>query len=67
MDIQKEKAELKERQEAVVKDLNEVMAQEQALAQRKQQLIEEALRLNGEARLLNRLDGDKPNGRPPAD
>ena len=60
MDIQKEKAELKERQEAVVKGLNEVMAQEQAVAQRKQQLIEEALRLNGEARLLNRLDGDKP-------
>jgi peptidoglycan hydrolase CwlO-like protein len=59
MDIQKEKASLKERQEAVVKGLNEVIAQEQALAQQKQQLIEEALRLNGEARLLNRLDGDK--------
>lgn len=60
MDIAKEKADLKERQEALVKELNEVIAQEQALAQRKQQLIEEALRLNGEARLLNRLDGDKP-------
>ena len=59
MDIQKEKASLKERQEAVIRDLNEVIAQEQAIAQRKQQLIEEALRLNGEARLLTRLDGDK--------
>jgi peptidoglycan hydrolase CwlO-like protein len=60
MDIQKEKADLKERQETVVKGLNEVIAQEQALAQRRQQLIEEALRLNGEARMLNRWDGDKP-------
>jgi hypothetical protein len=60
MDIQKERATLKERQEAVVKELNEVIVQEQALANRKQQLIEEALQLNGEARLLNRLNGDKP-------
>ena len=59
MDIQKEKASLKERQDAVIRDLNEVISQEQAIAQRKQQLIEEALRLNGETRLLTRLDGDK--------
>jgi len=59
MDIQKEKLDLKKRQETLVKELNEVTSQEQALAQRKQQLIEEALRLNGEARLLTRLDGDK--------
>ena len=60
MDIAKEKQDLKERQEAVINGLNEVIAQEQALAQQKQSLIEEALRLNGEGRLLSRLDGDKP-------
>ena len=65
MDIQKEQADLKTRQEAVVKGLNEVIAQEQALAAQKQQLVEEALRLNGEARLLNKLskNGDKPKGK----
>ena len=62
MDIKREQADLKTRQEAVVKELNEVIAQEQALAARKQQLVEEALRLNGETRLLNKLskNGDKP-------
>jgi len=54
------KADLKTRQEAVVKGINEVIAQEQQLAAQKQGLIEEALRLNGEARMLNRLNGDKP-------
>ena len=63
MDIKEARADLKKRQEAVVKDLNEVMAQQQALAQRRQQLTEAALRLNGEARSLNRLDGDKPKGK----
>jgi len=60
MEIKEAKADLKKRQEAVVKGINEVIAQEQALAVQKQGLIEEALRLNGEARLLNRLNGDKP-------
>ena len=59
MDIKQAKADLKKRQEAVVKELNQVIAQQQALANRRQQLTEEALRLNGETRLLKRLDGDK--------
>jgi uncharacterized coiled-coil protein SlyX len=63
MDIQKEKADLKIRQETVVKELNEVITQERTLAQRKQALIEEALKLNGEARMLNRLDGDGSKGK----
>ena len=59
MDIAKEKQELKTKQDILVKQLSEVITQEQGLAVRKQQLVEEALRLNGEARLLNRLDGDR--------
>lgn len=55
MEIKEAQADLKTRQEAVVKGINEVIAQEQALAAQKQGLIEEALRLNGEARLLNKL------------
>ena len=60
MDIKKEKADLKERQEVVVKEINEIIAQRQQLEARLKELIKETDRLNGEARLLNRLDGDKP-------
>jgi len=58
MDIKAAKADLEERQEALVKEINEVIAQQQTLASRRQQLTEEALRLNGETRMLNRLNGD---------
>jgi len=60
-DIKEAQADLKKRQKALVKDLNEVMAQQQQLAKRREELTQEALRLNGEARLLKRLDGDKPS------
>lgn len=62
MDIKELQADHKARTEALVKELNEVIAQQQSLAQRRQVLTEEALKLNGESRLLNRLtkDGDKP-------
>jgi uncharacterized coiled-coil protein SlyX len=60
MDIAQIKADLKVRQETLVKELNQVITEQQALAQRRAELTEEALRLNGEARMLNRLNGDKP-------
>ena len=60
MDIQKEKADLKERQERVVKEMNENIAHRQALETRFRELMKEADMLNGEGRMLNRLDGDKP-------
>ena len=63
MEIKEAKADLKKRQEALVRELNEVIAQQQALANRRQQLTEEALKLNGEAQMLNRLNGDKPKGK----
>jgi len=61
MDIAQEKQSLKERQEAVVKDMNENIAQRQALEARFRELVREADMLNGEARLLNRLGGDNPD------
>jgi len=59
MEIKEAQADHKTRQEAVVEELNQVIAQQQQLAARRQQLTEEALRLNGESRLLNKLNGDK--------
>ena len=55
VNIETARKELKERQDAVVKEINEVTAQVQALTQRRQALILEAERLNGENRMLNRL------------
>ena len=55
MDIKQAKKELRKRQEPVVGELNQVIRQEKVLAARKKELLDEALRLNGEARLLNRL------------
>ena len=63
MEIQKERADLKKRQEALVKRLNEILTQEQSLAQERQQIIEEIKLNNGEARMLKRLNGDKPKGK----
>lgn len=58
MDIKQELKELRKRQEPVVKELNQIIRQERVLAARKKELMDEALRLNGEARLLNRLAKD---------
>ena len=60
MDIEVLRADLKTRQEAVAKEYNDLVTQEQALAQRKRSLIEEIHKLNGETRMLNKLNGDKP-------
>ena len=61
MDIQKERADLKKRQEVVVKEINQNITQQQQLEARMQKLLKEADMLNGEARILNRLskDGNK--------
>ena len=55
MEIKEAQADLKKRQEAVVEELNQVMSQQQQLAKRREELTQEALRLNGEKRILNRL------------
>ena len=54
MDITKELKEAKQRREEVVAQINQAKQQEQAL-------LQEALRLDGEVRMLERLskDGDK--------
>jgi len=61
MEIKEAQADFKKRQEAVVEEINQVATKQQELAARMKELIEEAHRLNGEARLLERLskDGDK--------
>ena len=59
MDIEKLRTDHKERAEAVTKRLNEVLEMERRIQMEKQELINESLRLNGEQRLLQRLDGDK--------
>jgi len=59
MDIKEEKADLQKRQGALATRLNEILTQEQNLAQEKRQIIEEIKLNNGEARMLNRLNGDK--------
>jgi len=59
MDIKEAKADLKKRQEAAVKEMNETIAQRQQLEARFKELVKEADMLNGEARMLNRLNGDK--------
>ena len=52
MDIEKDLAEAKEKQVEVVNEIN-------ALDQRKQSLIQEALKLEGEIRALTRLTAKK--------
>lgn len=53
MDISKALGEARAKQQEVVNELNQLEA-------RKQQLIQEALRLDGEIRAFSRLNGDKP-------
>lgn len=55
MDIKTAKADLTKRQAAVVDELNQIAAQEQQSAVRKQELIVKAHQLNGEAEMLKRL------------
>ena len=52
MEFEKELAEVKAKQQDVVNQIND-------LERRKQMLLQEALRLDGEARLLNRLRPNK--------
>jgi len=63
MDIKEAKADLKKRQEAVAKEINQNAAQQQQLQARMKELIKIAERQNGEADMLNRLNGDKPKGK----
>lgn len=55
MDITKELAEAKERRVQIVNQINQLKQQEQAL-------LQEALRIDGEVRMLERFskDGEKP-------
>jgi len=56
MDVTKELAEAKKRQQANAEKLNELRQQFQ---QQEQALLQEILRTDGEIRLLNKLNGDK--------
>jgi len=58
MDITKELAEAKERRVQIVNQINQLKQQEQAL-------LQEALRIDGEVRMLERFskDGEKPQGK----
>jgi len=57
MEIQKELKETVAKQKEAVEKLNQLRRQFQ---QQEQQLLQEVLRLDGEIRVLNRLNGDKP-------
>lgn len=61
MNIAELKEDLEKRQKMVVEEINQVVTQVQSLESRRQELFQEALRLNGEARLIQRLskDGEK--------
>lgn len=58
MDIKEAQADFKKRQKAVVEEINQIAAKQQELGARMRELIEEAHRLNGEARMLERLSKD---------
>jgi predicted nuclease with TOPRIM domain len=58
MELKELQADHKARAEAVAKEMNENLAQRQALEARWKELVREADRLNGEARILNRLSKD---------
>ena len=55
MEIKEAQVDLKQRQEAVVKEMNENIAQRQLSEARFKELVKEADMLNGEARMLNKL------------
>ena len=55
MNREQAKADLQKRQEALAKELNEIIAEEQALAQRKAKVVHEITMNNGEARMLKTL------------
>lgn len=59
MDIKQAKADLKKRKEAIVGAINQTAEQQQQLTARMRELIKEADILNGENRMLKRLDGEK--------
>jgi hypothetical protein len=60
LDIVKERELIKDKQQKAVSQLNQLRQQFQ---QQEQNLLQEILRLDGEARLLNRLDGNSEAAR----
>jgi regulator of replication initiation timing len=58
MDIKEAKADHKKRQQEVVERINQLAAQQQKLAEEMRGMIEESHRLNGENRMLKRLNGE---------
>lgn len=61
MEIKEARADFEERQKAIVKEMNENIAQRQQLEVRWKELVKESDMLNGENRMLERLskDGNK--------
>lgn len=62
MNIEATRADLKARQETVVNKLNETIEQKRALQQLIINLTEECQQLNGEKRMLDRLEAEE-NGK----
>ena len=65
MDIKTARTDLKKGQEAVVEEINQIAAQQQQLGIRMRELIKEADMLNGEDRMLKRLDGNTDKSQKP--
>ena len=66
MDLAAAKKDLRERQAKVVSEVNQITADIQKLTQKRQQLLIEAERLNGENAMLQRLSKNgKGSGRKP--
>lgn len=60
MDIKERLAKTEEKQRSLVAQIQGIQAQQQELEQRRQQLIAEMLRIEGERRLLQEMDGAGP-------
>jgi len=64
MDLQELKDDLAKRQKEIVQTMNENITQRQQLEAQMQELVREAERLNGESRLLHKLNGQQPADAP---
>ena len=59
IDVKKEQERVKSEMEEITKGVNQITAQENILAQQKQELINNLVKKQGELEYLNRVNGDK--------
>ena len=62
IDVKKEQERVQGEMEVLTKSVNQITMQENALAQQKQQLINDLVKKQGELDLLTRLTGEKNKG-----